>query len=90
MPLETIVRYRLETGSFELEWENSGNFLHLLFHHPKLSQPLGVSLDSRERQNFLLIVREAQKLQSQPLEQFVRLGSLPARPAKDDDTGNGR
>lgn len=82
MALETIVRYRLETGSFELEWENSGDFLHLLCHHPNLSQPLGLSLDSRERQNFLQIVREAQKLQGQPLEQAVRLGSLPGRPAR--------
>ena len=82
MPLETIVRCDLGTGSFELEWENSGNFLHLLCHHPKLTQPLGVSLDSRERQNFLQIVRQAQKLQGQPLEQVIRLGALPPRPAR--------
>lgn len=78
MALETI----LSSDGFELHWENSGDFLHLVCEHPNLERPLGISLDSQERQDFLELVRSAQRLQSQPLEQRHRLGALPGRPAR--------
>lgn len=78
MGLETI----LSNNGFELAWENSGDFLHLLCHHPQLESPLGVSLDAQERQDFLEIVRSAQRMQGQPVEHRQRLGSLPGRPAR--------
>ncbi|MBX3170148.1 MAG: hypothetical protein KF760_22275 [Candidatus Eremiobacteraeota bacterium] len=78
MALETI----LSSDGFQLAWENSADFLHLVCHHPQLETPLGISLDAQERQDFLEIVRSAQRMQTQSLEQSHRLGALPARPAR--------
>jgi len=78
MALETI----LNSDGFELDWENSADYLHLLCRHPNLEQPLGISLDSQERQDFLEIIRSAQRAQTKPLDHRVRLGALPARPAR--------
>lgn len=78
MALETI----LSSDGFEFEWENSGDFLHLVCRHSQLESPLGFSLDAQERRDFLDLVRSAQRIQMQPLEHRHRLGALPARPAR--------
>lgn len=78
MALETI----LNSEGFELAWENSDDFLHLVCRHPQLEAPLGISLDAQERADFLDLVRSAQRIQAQPLDHRKRLGALPARPAR--------
>lgn len=78
MALETL----LSSDGFELDWENSADFLHLVCRHPQLQTPLGFSLDVQERQDFLDLIRAAQRAQSQPLDHRRRLGALPARPAR--------
>lgn len=78
MALETI----LSGDGFELDWENSGDFLHLQCRHENLEHPLALSLDSQERQDFLTLVRGAQRALTQPSGQRLRLGALPARPVR--------
>ena len=78
MALETI----LSRDGFELDWENSADYLHLVCRHPQLQAPLGISLDVQERQDFLDLVRSAQRASGHPLEHRLRLGALPARPAR--------
>lgn len=76
MGLETI----LQQDGFELGWENSADFLHLVFRHGELT--LGFCLDAQERKDFLEVVREAQRLLAPPPEGRRRLGSLPPQPAR--------
>jgi hypothetical protein len=76
MGLETV----LQQAGFQLAWENSADFLHLLFRHGDLT--LGFALDVQERKDFLEIVREAQRRLAPPPEGRLRLGSLPPQPAR--------
>ena len=79
MALETL----LQQAGFELAWENSAEFLHLVLRHPNLGEEaLGWCLDVQERQDFLEIVRDAQRMLAPPPEQRRRLGTLSAQPAR--------
>ncbi|MBS2039300.1 hypothetical protein JST97_30225 [bacterium] len=79
MGLETILQHE----GFELAWEFSAEFLHLVFRHPNLGEEaLGLCLDTQERMDFLDIVREAQRLLAPPPDHRCRLGALSGQPAR--------